>query len=424
VARWDTRWHLRDRVSRVPAAIVVALMVIVAAGGVAYAAGTGRSTTRAPRHHAAVPGAHPSATPRALPPAASPAQPTETASGLTSGLVTTGGAGGSSPASTSGTTLSTERTAPLLPVSHPQADRLGSTICAHEQCDPPAAPPLAAALSAPAAATTTKPSAPAAKVTPKPTTALPTTALPTTALPTPKPVTAKPVTPPATAKPVTPPVVIPPAPSQPGPVRGLDVSSYQGNVDWAGTYSRGGRFVYAKATEGTGYRNPYFSQQYSGSRAAGLVRGAYHFALPDRSSGVVQADYFIAHGGGWSPDSWTLPPMLDIEYDPYGPQICYGLSASQMSRWIADFSNEVHARSGRYPTIYTTRNWWNTCTGSNSSFGANNPLFLACYCSSPGAMPAGWGRQTIWQYNSSGSLPGDQDLFNGAYANLRRFTLP
>jgi GH25 family lysozyme M1 (1,4-beta-N-acetylmuramidase) len=199
---------------------------------------------------------------------------------------------------------------------------------------------------------------------------------------------------------------------------GLDVSGYQGNVDWTTVKNNGAAWAYAKATEGTTYTNPNYSQQYTGSRNAGLIRGAYHFALPNNSSGVAQADYFTSHGGGWSADGWTLPPALDIEYNPYGAT-CYGLSQSAMVSWIRDFSNEVHAKTSRYPAIYTTTDWWTTCTGNNSGFGATNPLWIARYSSSVGTLPAGWSAQTFWQYASSGTFPGDQDTFNGSYAGLQ-----
>jgi len=96
-------------------------------------------------------------------------------------------------------------------------------------------------------------------------------------------------------------------------VSGIDVSRWQGNVDWNRWWADGKRFAYIKATEGTSYRNPYFAQQYNGSYGVGMIRGAYHFALPAKSSGTSQADYFVAHGGGWSPDGQTLPGALDIE---------------------------------------------------------------------------------------------------------------
>src|SRR4051794_33304517 len=53
---------------------------------------------------------------------------------------------------------------------------------------------------------------------------------------------------------------------------GMDVSAYQGNVDWTAAARAGGRFAYVKATESTGYLNPYFAQQYNGSAAAGMFR--------------------------------------------------------------------------------------------------------------------------------------------------------
>ena len=173
--------------------------------------------------------------------------------------------------------------------------------------------------------------------------------------------------------------------------------------------------MYTKATESTNYTNPYFSQQYTGAYNAGLVHGAYHFATPNTSSGAAQADYFVAHGGGWSRDGKTFPGMLDMEWNPYGAA-CYGLSASGMVNWILSFSNEYHARTSRWPVIYTATSWWSQCTGNTGDFSSTNPLMLANYNGSPGPMPYNWGFQTIWQYADSGVFPGDQDYFNGDYS--------
>ncbi|MFF7990854.1 lysozyme [Kitasatospora xanthocidica] len=203
---------------------------------------------------------------------------------------------------------------------------------------------------------------------------------------------------------------------------GLDVASYQGNVTWSSVAANGAKFAYVKATEGTGYTNPYFAQQYNGSYNAGLIRGAYHFALPNTSSGATQANWFVNHGGGWSADGKTLPPALDIEYNPYGAT-CYGLSQSAMVSWIRDFSNTVHSRTGRYPTIYTTTNWWTQCTGNNGGFGTTNPLWVARYASTVGTLPNGWGYQTFWQFADSGTFPGDQNYFNGATDRLKALAL-
>ena len=204
-----------------------------------------------------------------------------------------------------------------------------------------------------------------------------------------------------------------------GSVAGLDVSGYQGNVDWQTAWNNGARFAYVKATEGTGYTNPYFAQQYNGSYNVGMIRGSYHFARPNVSGGAAQADYFVNHGGGWSGDGKTLPGALDIEWNPYSGGTCYGLSTSGMVAWIKAFSDEYHARTTRWPVIYTATSWWSQCTGNLGDFTSTNPLWVARYSSSVGALPYAWGVYTFWQYADSGVFPGDQDTFNGAYDRLQ-----
>ncbi|MEW2304998.1 lysozyme [Streptomyces sp. NPDC006655] len=203
-------------------------------------------------------------------------------------------------------------------------------------------------------------------------------------------------------------------------LKGLDVSAYQENLNWPSVAAQGASFAYVKATEGVNYTSGQFSQQYNGSAAAGLIRGAYHFALPDVSGGSTQADYFVAHGGGWSDDGRTLPGALDIEYNPYGAT-CYGLSQSAMISWITAFSTEYHSRTGRYPIVYSTRDWWSTCTGDSATPGRYDPLWIADYSGSATPLPAGWTTYTLWQNAAAGTFPGDQDVFNGTLANLRTF---
>lgn len=194
---------------------------------------------------------------------------------------------------------------------------------------------------------------------------------------------------------------------------GVDVSSHQGNVAWSTLWNSGVKWAYTKATEGTYYTNPYFAQQYNGSYNVGMIRGAYHFATPDTTSGATQANYFVDHGGGWSRDGRTLPGVLDIEWNPYGAQ-CYGKTAAGMVSWIRDFVNTYKARTGRDAVIYTATSWWQTCTGNSASFGTTNPLWVARYNTTVGTLPAGWGYYTIWQYTSSGPTVGDHNHFNGA----------
>lgn len=201
---------------------------------------------------------------------------------------------------------------------------------------------------------------------------------------------------------------------------GNDVSGWQGDVNWASVKRKGGKFTYVKATEGTGFRNPHFTQQYNGSYDVGLIRGAYHFARPDVSGGAAQAKYFVRHGGRWGPDAKTLPGALDVEYNPYG-DTCYGKSKRGMTKWIKSFVDTYADLVGRPPAIYTSTSWWKTCTGNTPLFGKRSPLWIARYNDYIGELPAGWPTHTIWQFSDSGKLPGDQNYFNGSMEQLRVF---
>jgi GH25 family lysozyme M1 (1,4-beta-N-acetylmuramidase) len=196
-------------------------------------------------------------------------------------------------------------------------------------------------------------------------------------------------------------------------VLGLDVSDYQPSVNWGAVRADGAQFAYIKATEGTRFVNPDFASQYNESYQAGLIRGAYHFALPDLSGGAAQAGYFVAHGGGWSRDGRTLPGALDIEQNPYGRE-CYGLTHSALVSWIASFENTYHALTSRWPVIYTDRGFWATCTGNFRGFGGD-PLWVADRQTLPG-----WDFYTFSQYTGS-TFPGDQDTFNGSRSQLSKF---
>ena len=198
---------------------------------------------------------------------------------------------------------------------------------------------------------------------------------------------------------------------------GIDVNSHTGVVNWA-TVAGHVDFVYAKATEGTYYTNPDFTNQYNGPYSHGVLRGAYHFAIPSNSSGAAQANYFVRHGGKWSRDGRTLPGALDIEFNPYGAA-CYGLNHAKMKAWIWAFDQQYARDTGVYPVLYTNVTFWRKCTGNTSGFQHWDPLWIACYCKTAGALPAGYKFYTFWQYADSGSLPGDQDVFNGSYSRLK-----
>lgn len=212
------------------------------------------------------------------------------------------------------------------------------------------------------------------------------------------------------------------APAYAATTPGIDVSNHQGAINWSSVRNAGIQFAFIKSTEGTGYRDPLFNTNYVAAYNAGVIRGAYHFALPDRSSGAVQANYLVSNGGAWSADNLTLPAALDIEHNPYGA-MCYGLSQESMRNWIADFLSTYRSRTSRDAVIYTTTSWWTSCTGNYSGFAALHPLWVARWADTPGTLPGGWGFYTFWQYTSTGSVPGiggnvDRNHFNGSRERL------
>ncbi|WP_422933671.1 GH25 family lysozyme [Sinomonas sp. P47F7] len=218
---------------------------------------------------------------------------------------------------------------------------------------------------------------------------------------------------------------------QPGyGISGQDVSAWQTNTNWQAQWNMGSRFAYVKASEGDYYTSPTFWQQIQGSQSVGMVRGAYHFAIPNWSAADEQARYFVANGGNWTADGKTLPPVLDIEYNPYQGQVingwnagnvCYSMNAAQLSAWIHLFGDTVHSLTGRYPVIYSTTDWWKGCTLNDASF-SDYPLWIAAYptnpSTSPGELPASWGQFSFWQYSSTGPFDGDSNIWNGTGAQL------
>ena len=210
------------------------------------------------------------------------------------------------------------------------------------------------------------------------------------------------------------------AAQQPATLAGFDISASQGVPDFAAAKAAGAVFAFVKDTAGVGYQNPNYLAQFRAAKAAGLLRAAYHYARPDKSSGADQAVYLHSHDGKWFSDGATLPPALDMENTP-GAAPCYGLSPQAMVAWIQDFSNTLKARTGHRPIIYTTALWWQACTGNSTAFAADHVLWLARYNTAPGVVPGGWSAG-FWQSAVTGPLPGNQDSYFGTVQQLRALT--
>jgi GH25 family lysozyme M1 (1,4-beta-N-acetylmuramidase) len=207
------------------------------------------------------------------------------------------------------------------------------------------------------------------------------------------------------------------AAAPPDTVTGVAVGGGDTAIDWAQLKADGVEFAYVEDTIGTSSNNPIFKQQYQGARGVGMFAGAVHFALPNSSPGTAQADYFVANGGTWTANSSTLPPVLDIEANPFGTSGCYGLSSAAMVNWISQFVTEVHAKTTRWPVIYTETAWWDECTGDLSGFAANDPLWTPRSPSGSATLPYNWTTTTFV------SVPDDalHAYYNGTLADLTKF---
>jgi len=174
-------------------------------------------------------------------------------------------------------------------------------------------------------------------------------------------------------------------------VLGIDISKWDGNWDAARTKAAGVEFAFIKASQGI-HSDPLFAANWQKSKAAGLLRGAYHYldtALPGRD----QADYFA---NLLASDRGELPPVVDFE------EITPNLTAARATAQLRDFVTQLKTH-GYTPTIYTSASYWQAYGEKNSEWAAC-PLWLADYTNtlSPGA-PAPWTAWTFWQYSEKAS---------------------
>lgn len=200
--------------------------------------------------------------------------------------------------------------------------------------------------------------------------------------------------------------------------RGIDVSHYQGQINWTAVAGSNVDFCFIKATQGGEYEDPYFMENWAGSGAAGLLRGAYHYGEAS-SDAATQAQYFFNTVGPLGPKD--LPPVLDLE-------TLDGQSPTDVLQWALTFLAEADALFGRQTILYTDAGFWQPLQSlPGSEVLALRPLWLAAYSAQP-QVPPPWTEWTFWQYSSGSSNGGvpvagvdggvDQDWFAGTAAQL------
>jgi lysozyme len=209
-------------------------------------------------------------------------------------------------------------------------------------------------------------------------------------------------------------------------VPGLDVSKFQPSVDWAKVKAAGMQFVFIRASYGVGSNSePTFKPHWQGAKAAGLIRGAYHFFVP-ADDGAAQAQLFLSQmKSALAPgESVYLPAVLDVEAQPNG------VSTAAYVAGVAAWLGAVEADpifAGRTSILYTTASFW-TSLGNPAGFG-DRPLWVADYSQDPPRLPKGWTGYAFLQKSQSGQVDGiagniDLDFFNGDIDVLTAMATP
>jgi lysozyme len=201
------------------------------------------------------------------------------------------------------------------------------------------------------------------------------------------------------------------------PIQGIDVSYFQGDIDWKKVDDAGIHFAYIKATEGADRFDPNFLENWSGARKAGIVRGAYHvmyWCSPARD----QASWFVTHVPN---DSGTLPPVLDVEWNSYSKTCPHQIARKDALAKIKIMLAAMEAHTGKRPIIYTDPKFHrDVLEGEFTDY----QFWLRSTAAKPKAKYRGrdW---SFWQFTTTGRVPGvagavDRNSYNGTPADWKR----
>lgn len=181
-----------------------------------------------------------------------------------------------------------------------------------------------------------------------------------------------------------------------GPVTpGIDVSYYQGTIQWPRVHKAGIRFAFIRVSDGLTVRDSMFTQNWAGAKRARILRGVYQHFRPDEGA-VAQADLVIA---AVAHEPGELPPVLDVE-------VTGGKSPAHVERQVRAWVERIRAKLHVEPIIYTSPEFWKDAVGGADL--SRQPLWVAHYTSECPRVPAPWVRWTFWQHSETGQVPGIQ----------------
>ena len=201
-------------------------------------------------------------------------------------------------------------------------------------------------------------------------------------------------------------------------VPGIDVSVYQGSIDWKKVRSAGIGFAFARVSDGTGTPDAAFATNWPAMKAAGIVRGAYQFFRPAEDP-LAQANLFVSKldaAGGLEPDD--LPVAMDLE-------VIDGVADSVLQSHAQLWLEAMRMTTRKTPILYMPLDM-GPHLGSRLD---RYPLWVANWGVSCPSLPAGWSNWRFWQTSDNGLVAGigdfvDRDDFNGPLATLEGFDDP
>lgn len=202
-------------------------------------------------------------------------------------------------------------------------------------------------------------------------------------------------------------------------LKGIDISHWDGTIDFSAVKRDGIDFVYIKSTGGDDFVDPMFLTNVQSAKNAGIAIGAYHYAKPtapfNPGEPYRQAQFFIETMSRHMPDFGDLMPVLDLE-EPASQGI---LSPDELVSWAWVFVDHVKEQTNRQVMLYTGT-WF---VQQNNDFGyklSDLPLWIAEYEKYGSTQPTdcgGWNHWLLWQYSEDGTVegvPGNVDLNVGS----------
>jgi lysozyme len=195
------------------------------------------------------------------------------------------------------------------------------------------------------------------------------------------------------------------------PIHGIDVSKFQGDIDWSKVADSGVKFAWIKATEGGDRADERFQANWTGAKEAGIPRGAYHFVYWCRAPMEEMANF----EQNAPVETDALPPVLDVEATPTSPTCHRHLTEDGAIAEMKVMLEEMERHYGKRPIIYTTLDFYEAIL-SDGAF-TDYPIWVRSTKYHP-SVKYGSRAWRFWQYRSDGWIPGirgkvDQDAFYG-----------